>query len=43
MLDAFMTKIMATEVTFNIFLIHCHFYSVVMLSINRCKANTPTL
>lgn len=42
MLDAFMTKTMAREVTFNI-LIHCHFDSVVMLSLNCCKANTPTL
>lgn len=42
MLDAFMTKIMATEGNFNI-LIYYHFYSVVMLSLNSCKANSPNL
>lgn len=42
MLDAFMTMTMATEGNFNI-LIYNHFYSVVMLSLYSCKANSPTL
>lgn len=39
MLDAFMTKTMATESNFSI-LIYYPFYSVVMHS---CKANSPSL
>lgn len=41
MLDAFMTKTMATEGNFNI-LIYYHFDSVVMLSLYSCKAKTVT-
>lgn len=41
MLDASMTKTMATEGNFNIF-IYYRFYSVVMLSLFSCKAKTVT-
>lgn len=41
MLDAFMTKTMATEGDFNISIYYC-FYAVVMLSLYSCKAKTVT-